>query len=389
MNNLTPSPAKNSQISPLRLWCSQLLALIWKELQIIVRDPSTWLIAVILPLIFLLLFGYGISLDAGILQMAVINPSGGEKSLQIASSFAYSPSFATNNVKDIAEAGRQLRDSEIQGIIVFREDFDQKLDAGSQGDLQIIIDGSEPNTAQFIKIYSQGVVSNWQTTSLPGGEIMEPAIDQQNRFWFNPSAKSENFLVPGSITVIMTLIGTLLTSLVFSREWERGTMEALFSAPISRLQILLGKLIPYYLLGMASMVFCVVLGIYLFNVPFLGSAGAMFFLSTIFLLSALGQGLLISASIKIQLVAAEAGMFSGLLPALLLSGFVFDIESMPLIIRGLTQLLPATYFNICIRTLFLTGDNWDVFWPCVIKMLILAMIFLGLAYKKLVKRLDV
>lgn len=382
-----PIPPAHSP-SPARLWFSQLWALIWKELQVIARDPSTWLVAVALPLIFLLLFGYGISLDAGVLHLAVLNQSGGSQSLEVASDFARSPSFFTSGSANMEDAGRALRDSKIQGILVIREDFDQKLDEGASGAVQVIVDGSEPNTAQFIKIYSQGVITNWQQTARPGGARAAPPIDQQNRFWFNPSAKSENFLVPGSITVIMTLIGTLLTSLVFAREWERGTMEALFSTPVSRMQILLGKLVPYYFLGMASMIFCVVLGIWLFDVPFRGSVPALLLLSTIFLLSALGQGLFISASIRIQLVAAEAGMFSGLLPALLLSGFVFDIESMPWLVRCLAQLLPATYFNTCIRTLFLAGDNWEVFWPCALKMLCLAAVFLGLAYKKLVKKLN-
>lgn len=371
-----------------KLWFSQLWALVWKEFQIIVRDPSSYLIAGVLPLIFLLLFGYGISLDAGVLHLAVLNDSGAENSLQLAADFANSPSFHTTDIKDLAEGARLLRDSKIQGILVFQDNFDQLLTMGQPAPLQVVIDGSEPNTAQFIKIYTQGMINNWRLTDNPGGEMAKPVIDQQNRFWFNPAAKSENFLVPGSITVIMTLIGTLLTSLVFAREWERGTMEALFSTPASRMQILLGKLIPYYCLGMISMAFCTVLAVTLFGTPFHGSIGAMLFLSTIFLLSALGQGLLISASIRIQLVAAEAGMFSGLLPALLLSGFVFDIESMPWLMRGLAQLLPATYFNICIRTLFLAGDNWELYWPCALKMALLAAFFLAFAYKKLRKQLN-
>lgn len=381
-------PATPTMPESPRLWLLQLWALVWKEFQTMGRDPSTYLIAGVLPLIFLLLFGYGISLDAGVLHLAMLDNSGGEKSLELAADFAHSPSFSTRTIKSHKEGEELLRDSRVQGLIIFQENFDRLLDAGKPAPVQAIIDGAEPNTAQFIKIYTQGLITNWQRTALPGGQLRPAPINQENRFWFNPSAKSENFLVPGSVTVIMTLIGTLLTSLVFSREWERGTMEALFSTPVSRLQILLGKLAPYYCLGMLSMAFCSILAATLFHIPFQGSIAAMFLLSTVFLVSALGQGLLISASIKSQLVAAEAGMFSGLLPALLLSGFVFDIQSMPLAMRALAQLLPATYFNICIRTLFLAGDNWDLFWPCILKMALLASVFLALAYRKLQKRLN-
>ena len=217
----------------------------------------------------------------------------------------------------------------------------------------------------------------------------EPPINVQPRFWFNPAAKSVQFLVPGAITVIMTLIGTLLTSLVFAREWERGTMEAMFATPVSRMQLLLGKLIPYFCMGMFSMALCATAAVLLFAVPFRGSLWILLLLSSVFMLSALGQGLLISVSLRGQLVAAEAGLFSGFLPALLLSGFVFDINSMPPVLQAITRLLPASYFNTCLRTIFLTGDVWAIFGPSLAFMGLLAAILLGLVYKNLVKRLDV
>ena len=187
--------------------------------------------------------------------------------------------------------------------------------------------------------------------------------------------------MPGAITVIMTLIGTLLTSLVFAREWERGTMEAMFATPVSRMQLLLGKLIPYFCMGMFSMALCAV--------AFRGSLWVLLLLSSVFMLSALGQGLLISVSLRGQLAAAEAGLFSGFLPALLLSGFVFDINSMPPVLQAITRLLPASYFNTCLRTIFLTGDVWSIFGPSLLFMALLASVLLGLVYKNLVKRLDV
>lgn len=371
------------------LWLRQLLALMGKEFQQIVRDPSSYLVAGVMPLIFLLLFGFGITLDAGILRLAVLDQSGGGRALSLAADFAHSPWFETRPVGDMEEAARLMRNSDVQGILVIRQNFDQELARGGVGGLQLLVDGSEPNTAQFIQSYSQGLITNWQRTSLPGGAALEPPVNPETRFWYNPTAKSVQFLVPGAITVIMTLIGTLLTSLVFAREWERGTMEAMFATPVSRMQLLLGKLIPYFCMGMFSMALCAVAAVTLFAVPFRGSLWVLLLLSSVFMLSALGQGLLISVSLRGQLAAAEAGLFSGFLPALLLSGFVFDINSMPPVLQAITRLLPASYFNTCLRTIFLTGDVWSIFGPSLLFMALLASVLLGLVYKNLVKRLDV
>ena len=370
------------------IWLRQLFALVGKEFQQIVRDPSSYLVAGVLPFIFLLLFGYGITLDAGVLRRGVLNQSGGRHSLSLAADFAHSPWFATRPVGNMADAGRMMRDSVVQGILVIQQDFDEQLERGSAGAVQVLVDGSEPNTAQYIQNYSQGLIMSWQRTALPDGVAAALPINIQPRFWYNPAAKSVQFLVPGAITVIMTLIGTLLTSLVFAREWERGTMEAMFATPVSRMQLLLGKLIPYFCMGMFSMALCAVAAVTLFAVPFRGSLWVLVLLSSVFMLSALGQGLLISVTLRGQLVAAEAGLFSGFLPALLLSGFVFDINSMPPVLQALTRLLPASYFNTCLRTIFLTGDVWGVFGPSLLFMGLLASVLLGLVYRNLVKRLD-
>ncbi len=369
------------------LWTRQLLALVIKEFDEIRRDPSSYLVAFVLPLIFLLLFGYGIKLDAGVLPVAILDKSGGVRSLALAANFAHSPWFDTCTVSTMTEAGRLMSDSKVQGVVVIRENFDRQLAAGGTGDIQLVVDGSEPNNANYIRNYSQSVITNWQATSGPGGQASSPPINLEARIWYNPTAKSERFLVPGSITVIMTLIGTLLTSLVFAREWERGTMEALIATPVTRMQLLLGKLIPYFCMGMVSMALCVLAAVILFKVPFRGSIFALLLISTIFMLSALGQGLLISVCLRGQLVAAEAGLFTGFLPALMLSGFVFDIDSMAWPIQILTRFLPARYFNTCLRTIFLAGDDWDIFAPSLLFMGLLAAILLSIVYKKIVKTL--
>lgn len=370
------------------LWLRRLWALIVKEFEQIWRDPSSWLVAGVLPLIFLLLFGYGISLDAGILHLSVLSSGAGKDGQAITANFAHSPWFFVTAPLREKEAEIMMRNSESQAFLIFKENFAARMAAGKTASIGVFIDGCEPNTARFMQMYIRRLLADWQAVQNAGGQALATPIMLQDRFWFNPSAKSKYFLVPGAITVIMTLIGTLLTSLVFAREWERGTIEVLFTTPISRMQILLGKLIPYFLLGLIAMTICVLLAVTLFETPFRGSLWVLFLLSSIFLLGALGQGLLISICLKKQLVAAQAGLYSGFLPALLLSGFVFDIQSMPWILQIFTKLLPATWFNICIRTIFLAGDIWAVFLPCMAAMGTIGFILLGTVYFKLQKRLN-
>ena len=360
-----------------------MLALIGKEYKQIVRDPSSWLVAGGLPLIFLLLFGYGINLDAGMMDFAVIDENGSARSLRLAAAFAHSTSFRVRPAKDRPEAEDMMRDSKVRGMLVIPRDFEARLEAGGGSSVQLIVDGAEPNTAKFIAAYAQGVIENWAGASPPA------FVHIESRYWYNPAALSPWFLIPGSITIIMTLIGVLLTALVIAREWERGTMEAMFATPVSRMQLLLGKLVPYFGLGMVSMSVCALAASGIFGVPFRGSVWALVLLSSMFMLTSLGQGLLISVLARSQLLAAQAALFSGFLPAMILSGFVFDIGSMPFAVQQITRLVPARYFNVCLQTIFLTGDVWEVFLPNLAYMGVIALVFMSLVYKNFVKRLDI
>ncbi len=375
-----------------RRWLRQLLALMGKESKQIIRDPSSYLVAAILPMIFLLLFGYGITLDAGVMDIVILDESNSKSGLQLQENFAHSPNFRVHEAFSRAEAGRMMRDSEISGFIVIPYNFEALL-TGGQGragiaPIQVIVSGSEPNTANFIRGYSQGVIANWQQTRTPGATVQKQPIETSPRYWFNPAAKSRWYLVPGSITIVMTLIGTMLTALVIAREYERGTMESLFATPVTRMQILLGKLVPYYVLGMFSMTICALAGVFLFDVPLRGSLFALFVLSSSFLMPALGQGLLISILTRQQLLAAQTGLITGFLPAVILSGFIFDINSMPEVLQYLTLVIPARHFNTALQTVFLAGDIWAVFLPRMAFMLGLAAVFLIITYRKLIKRLD-
>ncbi len=389
-----------------KLWRKQVLALIAKEFAQIVRDPSSYMIALLLPALFLFLFGYGISLDQSLLRIGILDESKTQSSTALVADFSASPWFRVHICHNMEEVNLAMRESAIQGFVRIREDYERSLaslakrpgsqnllaEAHAQGEvpasLQLVVDGTEPNSASFLQAYAQSVILGHIRGLMRERGIHTPEITVQERFWYNPSAKSVNFLVPGSITVIMTLIGTLLTSLVFAREWERGTMEAMLATPVTRLQLILGKLIPYFALGMFSLILCTVLAILVFDVPFRGSYLALLAISSVFMLCALGQGLLISVHMKGQLVAAEAGLFSGFLPSLLLSGFIFDISSMPPILQWLSELLPATHFNLCIRTLFLAGTVPSVLVPETICLTGLAALLMLLVYRGLKKSIE-
>ncbi len=234
--------------------------------------------------------------------------------------------------------------------------------------------------------YAQGVWSNW--VAARGVETGAPAISLEPRFWFNPELRSRYFLVPGVIAIVMTLVGTLLTALVVAREWERGTMEAMMATPISTPELILGKLIPYFVLGLGAMALCTSIGVFLFGVPLRGSILALLAISSAFLMPALGQGLLISSATKNQFVASQAALLSGFLPAMLLSGFVFEIPSMPKVIQFVTYIVPARYLIPSLQTVFLAGDIWPLFLRDIGAMLAIGSVFLFLTVRTTRKSLE-
>lgn len=370
-------------------WMGRFLALTGKESKQIVRDPSSLLVAFVLPGIFLFFFGFAISLDADNLRVAIVNESGGTFSCDLELAFVQSPHFRVLPADSREKASRMMADAVIQGMLVLPSHFDARLAAGQSAPAQLIVDGAEPNTANFIRAYVQGVTANWQASrQAERGETAGAPFTLEPAFWYNNTAKSRWALMPGSITIVMTIIGTLLTSLVITREWERGTMEALFASPVTRMQIFLSKLVPYYLLAMFSMMLCTAASVFLFGVPLRGSVGALFLLTSAFLMPALGQGLLISSVFRSQLPAAMVGLLSGLLPSFILSGLLFDIDSMPYGVQLVTYLIPARYFNVVLQTLFLAGDVWPLFLKSAAFMLSLGVVFFVLTYRRLVKRLD-
>jgi ABC-2 type transport system permease protein len=284
----------------------------------------------------------------------------------------------------------ELVSSRLRGIVIIPQDFTRSLYApGTTAQVQLITDGSETNTANYVANYAAGTLATWmaQETAMRS-RVAEPAAILAPRFFYNLERDSRNSLVPGSLAIIMAIIGTLLTALVVAREWERGTMEALLATPLNALEIVIGKLVPYFVLGMASMAVCTAVAFFLYGIPFRGSLAALVVISAAFLLTALGQGFLISTITRNQFLASQAALVSAFLPAFILSGFIFEISSMPWLIRMLTRIIPARYFVTNLQTLFLAGDIWALFKPNVLILLVIAGVMFALTLKKTPSRLE-
>ena len=365
----------------------RLRALIVKEVHQILRDPSSILIAFVMPLILLFLFGYGVSLDATRTRLGVVVESPSPSSRELAAAFQASPYFDVRVGTDRREFEEPLAHGAIGGVVVVPANFDRELRMRSSSPrVQVIVDGSDPNTAALVQGYVQGAIGTWaELRSLEAGRTGAGAANEE-RFWFNPSRTSRFFLVPGSVAIVMALVGTLLTALVVAREWERGTIEALMATPVTALELLAGKIVPYYLLGLASMTLCTLVSIYLFDVPFRGSALALYAISSAFLLPALGQGLLISAATRNQFLASQLALLSSFLPTFLLSGFIFEIGSMPPVIQAICQIVPARWLIPSLQTVFLAGDLWPLFLKNIGVMTLYGAALLALAVRTTSKR---
>jgi ABC-2 type transport system permease protein len=378
------------QIPPDKGKLRRLKALIVKEFYQIVRDPSSILICFVLPLVLMFIYGYGVSLDLDHIRVGLVLEDTSRDAQSFAQSIVNSRYFDAYLSRDRRFFEEGIIRGHIRAIIVIPSYFSSFRERPDQiAPIQVIADGSEPNTATFAQNYVLGVWLNWlQQQSISEKLQGLPLVRAQSRFWYNEELESRNFLIPGSLAIIMTLIGTLLTALVIAREWERGTMEALMATPVGIRELMLGKLIPYFTLGMLSMTMCVAIAVFYYDVPFRGSFLVLAVVSSVFLLSALGVGFLISTIARNQFVAAQGAMIAAFLPGFILSGFIFEIASMPVPIQLITRIVSARYFVSSLQTLFLVGDIWSLLIPNMIAMLAIALFFFTWASHRIVKRLD-
>lgn len=378
------SPSASSRSAKLR----RLGALVRKETNQLVRDPSSIAIGVAMPLLLIILFGFALSLDVKNVPVAVVLEDASPASTDLAASFALSPYFQARLLTSMPPAQELLLQQKVDGIVRIRPDFARRLSLGDS-EAQLLVYGSDANRARIIEAYAEGAVGQWAARRAAEGRGAPAGGSAvvQSRLWFNEAFDSHYFLVPGLVVLIMTLIGALLTALVMAREWERGTLEALFVTPVRAGEILLAKMIPYFALGMIGLGLCMLAARYLFQVPFRGSELVLVGASMLYLLVALAIGLLISSVTKSQFVSSMTTMLVTFLPALFLSGFLFDLRSMPAAVRIISYALPARYYVAILQTVFLAGDIWGVILPDALVLACMAAALLALTRAVSTKRL--
>lgn len=365
-----------------------LLALIKKEIKQILRDPSSIIIAFVLPFISIMIYMYGINLDSVKVTMGIKNDDPTPEVATLVKSFGHSKyvnSIYFDNIKDIEAA---ITRSKIKGAVIIPNDFSTKLARGQNADLLVITDGSEVNTANYVQSYATAIANNWLISSKYASSVNQPAINAEIRTWYNPDLNSHYFIVPGSIAITMTLIGILLTSLVVAREWERGTMEAMLSTSVKTIHIVLGKYIPYFILGMLSLAFNIFLCVVIFQIPFRGNYIVLLLVSGLFLFTSLGIGLNVSSVLKNQFLASMVAMSVGFMPALMLSGLMFPINSMPVFFQHLTRILPPRYYVSFIESEFMAGTVPEIVIANAIYLTILGLILFAAVYKNTSTRLE-
>jgi ABC-2 type transport system permease protein len=367
----------------------RLIGLMRKETYEILRDPSSIAIAFVLPLILLLIFGYGVSLDARQISTAVVVDNPTPLTASFLAELQRSPWFRPTTYPTEALAEQALMDRRADAILWLQSDFTRLSYSSGSAPIRLMVNGVDANQARIIENYVNGTWLVWlQEEAVRKGSYLSAPVIADTRVWFNPALRSRDYLIPGLIAIIMTLIGALLTALVVSREWERGTMEGIMVTPVTKTEILLGKLIPYFVMGMGGLLLSTAMAVFLFGVPLRGSLIILFAVSALFLLTALGMGLLISVLAHSQFVAAMVAIVTTFLPAFILSGFLFDIRSMPGIIQVLTHLIAARYYVTLLQSIFLAGDIWPVILGNVVGMALLCVFFLGIALFRFHKRLD-
>ena len=370
------------------------LAVARKEFIQILRDARSLFIVVIMPVTLMLLFGYGVSLDLKGLPIYVYDRDASQQSQALLKHFQASEYFhIVRIVNDYPALTRALDDGQAKMGIVVPWDFSQRLHDGRPAQVQALVDGTDDNTANVLIGYAQAAVqaysSDIQLDWLRSrGQLALPApVSVETRTWYNEDLESSAFIVPGVLALVMSVIGAFLTSLTIAREWERGTMEQLISTPVTLAEMMLGKLVPYFAIGMFDVILCAVLAIYWFHVPFRGSFVTLLVSSAMFMVVVLSLGFFISVNAKSQFAASQIALLITFLPAFLLSGFLFAIEQMPVALQWITRILPARYYVSVLKKIFLKGTPTASLYPDLIPLAVFAIVLALLAARTFHKRL--
>ncbi|MCP1626800.1 ABC transporter permease [Pseudomonas nitroreducens] len=368
----------------------RLASLTRKEVRQLVRDRSNLLIGIGLPIALILIFGYGLSLDVKRAIVAIVLDDPSPVARDVAAGISRTEYLEPHLVRSFAEGERLMRAREVDAVVQFPSDFTRNLNDG-HAQIQVLVQGSDATRAASVSTYVSSALAGYaekQADRSAGSTAQGGAVTIVQRMWFNAANTSTWYLVPGLIVLIMTLVGAFLTALVMAREWERGTLEALFVTPVRPVEILLAKIIPCFGIGMIGLALCLLAARFLFHVPIYGSFLVLVIASMLYMLVALGIGLLISAVTKNQFLASQIALLASFLPAMMLSGFIFDLRNVPTAIRVIGNLLPATYFMELVKSLFLAGDFWPMIFKNCAMLAAYAVALLGLARLVTRKRLD-
>lgn len=364
-----------------------------KEFIQIRRDSRSLGLALVIPVLLLLIFGYGLSLDIDQVPTVVWNQDASSRlSRDFLLNFKNSKYFRiikySDNYRDIQHL---IDNGSAMMALVIPKDFSHHLESGQVAPLQLLVDGSDSNTATVAMGYARSVVAKYNMgliaeTFRRHGLFPQKSASLRPRVWFNMGLNSRWFIVPGVIAMIIMIIAALLTSICISREWERGTMEQLVSTPVKPQELIIGKFLPYFLIGFFDLFVAVAMARLLFGVPFQGSYFTLIVLSALFLTGALSQGILISTVARTQLLASQLAMLSTFIPTMLLSGFIYPIFNMPSVVQSITYLIPARYYIVILRGLFLKGNGMDVMWDEALFLALFAFLMFGLAINKFRKK---
>jgi drug efflux transport system permease protein len=361
-------------------------AIAQKEILQIRRDPLSLAMAFIMPVLLLLIFGYAITLDVNNLTTIVYDADRSSISRELLKELTASGYFTiVRNAGSQREIDGYLDAGTARVAVSIPVDFAKTIGSGNSAQLQVIVDGSDSNTATIALGYLSALTELFSRRV--GGSPTRPLIDPRIRVWYNPDLKSRNFIIPGLIAVIMMVIAALLTSLTFVREQERGTMEQLIATPVKTEELVLGKLAPYFLIGFIDMIMAVVMAIFLFEVPFKGNVLILGVVTSVFLFGALGLGIVISIAAKSQLEASQIAMVATFLPAFLLSGFMFAISNMPPPLQFISRIVPARYFIVALKDIFLKGNRLAILMGDAIFLLVFAVVIFIIANRKFKKKI--
>lgn len=378
-----------NRVSPPRAFLIRVGALASKEILHIQRDPRTLYLALVMPVVLLLLFGYGVSFDIDRLPLVVVDHAHSEQSRRLVDRFVATDEFRlVEVVRDEVEVEATFRSGRAAVGLVIPEDLDASLARGEVATVQLLVDGADGLTARTAMTRAE-TLARVATLDLLAerGLALQPPLQATTVTRFNPAGRSALFLVPGLAAYLLAMVAVLLTALTVAREWERGSMEQLFATPVGRLEIVLGKLLPYLGLGGVQVLLVLVVGAWVFDVPLRGNLLVVALASLLFMLGMLGQGLLISVITRNQLVATQAALMSSMLPSMLLSGFMFPIENMPGILRAVSHLIPARYFIEVLRGVLLRGNGWGEQWSQLLLLSGFALLMIAASTARFQRRL--